>query len=363
LVNMPPQRSLYEALKTRPSVFDPSEIMDQFAKIDKKRVNDIARVIGRYIEINLPGAFCKRNELCDYRTNPYVLMTTANIMDLSDPNRFADFLFNSKLFMALETSFGKSIESSFLNPYPVISTNKWTDPSEKIAEHKALEGLSRQAKAQKRVNSVWREIDKSVSIGSRRYLVSIKSGPNTINDTQVQAMTDAIKHRHQTWLAQTKASDNSINEIDIVIGLTYGTDKTTNNKENQILAKLLDNGFIEENRNQCPGVIIDEETQSVRVYRSIGRNFWAFIGNPQEPKVTDFIYLEILLGLAKALSQGIESGNIEDRINDRICKLATALSRLQLPKNSLPDWVTDDFSESELFWFTTAMTAFFDEGI
>jgi hypothetical protein len=60
---MPPQRSLYEALKTRPSVFDPSEIMDQFAKIDKKRVNDIARVIGRYIEINLPGAFCKRNEL------------------------------------------------------------------------------------------------------------------------------------------------------------------------------------------------------------------------------------------------------------------------------------------------------------
>jgi hypothetical protein len=34
-----------------------------------------------------------------------------------------------------------------------------------------------------------------------------------------------------------KGIDNSINEIDIVIGLTYGTDKTTNNKENQILAK------------------------------------------------------------------------------------------------------------------------------
>ena len=54
-----------------------------------------------------------------------------------------------------------------------------------------------------------------------------------------QAMTDAIKHRHKTWLAQTKASDPSINGMDIVIGLTYGTDKTTNNKENQILAKLM----------------------------------------------------------------------------------------------------------------------------
>ena len=99
------------------------------------------------------------------------------------------------------------------------------------------------------------------------------------------------------------------------------------------------------------------------MYRLIGRDFWAFIGNPQEPAASNFIYLEILIGLSKALSQGIESSNIEDKINGRIRQLSAALSRLQLPAKSLPDWVTSEFSENELFWFTTAMTAFFDEGI
>ena len=37
-----------------------------------------------------------------------------------------------------------------------------------------------------------------------------------------------------------------VKEIDVVLGLTYGTDRTTNNKENQILAKLLAGGFVEE---------------------------------------------------------------------------------------------------------------------
>jgi hypothetical protein len=35
---------------------------------------------------------------------------------------------------------------------------------------------------------------------------------------------------------------------------TYGTDRTTNNKENQILVKLLEQGFVDEDRGRRPRV-------------------------------------------------------------------------------------------------------------
>ena len=95
----------------------------------------------------------------------------------------------------------------------------------------------------------------------------------------------------------------------------------------------------------------------------IGQDFWSFIGRPDRPESAGFVYLEILLGLAKALSQGIESDELEDRINQKLSQLSEALTQLQFPRRSLPDWIKDEFSEDELFWFATAMTAFFDEGI
>jgi hypothetical protein len=241
--------------------------------------------------------------------------------------------------------------------------DRWVDPAEKIAEFAALEGLSREEKAQRRVTSVWREIDKAVVVGDCRYLVSIKSGPNTINDTQVQGMTRAIIDNYRAWFDGTRAAYAEVNSIDIVIGLTYGTDKTTNNKENQILAKLLEYGFVEEDRVSRPGVLIDSVTRSIRVYRRIGQEFWSFIGQPNSPGSAKHVFLEILLGLAKALSTVSTNGGLEDRINTKLAQLAQALTKLQFPRNSLPEWIRSEFSEDELFWFATAITAFFDEGI
>lgn len=71
----------------------------------------------------------------------------------------------------------------------------------------------------------------------------------------------------------------------------------------------------------------------------------------------------MLLALAKALSTGMATADIETRINLRLQQLAGALAKLQFPRNSLPAWIRDDFSEKQLFWFATAMTAFYDEGI
>ena len=290
-------------------------------------------------------------------------MTSASVMRLDKPEAFGSFLFNSKLYMALETSFGKSIEAAFVGQYPLESPNKWIEAPEKRAEFGALVGLSNEEKAQRRVDSVWREIDKSVVVGTRRYLTSIKSGPNTINDTQVQGMTRAIIDNYRAWFAHTQASYPEVREIDTVLGLTYGTDRTTNNKENQILVKLLQNGFEEEDRARRCGVLIDSATRSVRVYRRIGKDFWAFIGQPDNPAAADFVFLEVLLALAKALSTGMAKADMETRINLRLQRLAVALTQLQFPRDSLPEWIRDDFAERELFWFATALTAFFDEGI
>ena len=135
----------------------------------------MADTIATYIRSNLPRAVEKRRGLQDYRTNPYVLMTAASVMKLNDPTVFGSFLLNSKLYMALETSFGKSIEAAFLQRYPITADGKWDDPDEKVAEFDELAGLNREEKARRRSSSVWREIDKACVVGHKRYLTTIKS--------------------------------------------------------------------------------------------------------------------------------------------------------------------------------------------
>jgi hypothetical protein len=353
----------FDALKRQRHSFDQNDVINLFSRIDKARLYKLCDALTAYIGTNVPAAFEKRAGLSDYRTNPYVLMTAASVTNLDDPATFGRFLFNSKLYMALETSFGKSIEAAFVGQYPIEGDSPWADPPEKLVEFSALEGLSREEKARKRTTSVWREIDRSCVIGSRRYMTSIKSGPNTINDTQVQGMVTSIRDNYRIWSAQSKITYPHIDEVDIVLGLTYGTDRTTNNKENQILVKLLEHGFIEEDRDRAPGILIDSETRSIRVYRRIGRDFWSFIGQPDNPSSAGFVFLEILLGLARALALGVENSTIEDRINHKIRQLSAALANLQFNRNTLPEWIREDFNENQLFWFVTSLSAFYDEGI
>ena len=356
-------RGLYASVKADCYRFDPQEIVDLFGQVSEDRVERIANTVAAYIRTNLPRAVENRNGLSDYRTNPYVLLASASIMKLNDPAVFGSFLFNSKLYMSLETSFGKSIEAAFLELYPITNTTKWSDAGEKVAEFEELEGLTREERARHRTTSVWREIDKACVVGNRRFFTSIKSGPNTINDTQVQAMTQAIIDHHRAWAASTGERFPDVREIDIVLGLTYGTPRTTNNKENQILVKLLDHGFEEEDRAAKPGVLIDRRTRSIRVYRCIGKDFWAFMGDPENPVNTSFVFLEVLLALSRALSTGLAEADLETRINAKIAQLAGAIANLQFPRDSLPTWIRNDVRDDELVWFATAMSAFFDEGI
>lgn len=359
----PRRDPLYEALRAPRATFDAHRVGELFGSTDETRVRTLSHELQAYISTNLPEAISRRNSLTDYRTNPYVLMTCGSAVDLNDPRDFAKFLVEIKLYMGLETSFGKSVESIVLGHYPIDAQNgaAWRDPQEKLAEFAALEGMSREERARARGASVWREVDRACVVGGTRYLSTVKSGPNTINDTQVNAMKDAIRDHHRIWLEASQAS--GAEGIDVVVGLTYGTPRTTNNKENQLLVKLLEVGFEEEDRATKPGVLIDTATGRVRVYRVVGADFWSFAAKPDDPASAPFAFLEVLLALAMALRHVSEGREVEERLNDRLQMLASAISTLRFPQGSLPAWVRDDFTDDELFWLASAMTAFFDDGI
>ena len=194
-------------------------------------------------------------------------------------------------------------------------------------------------------------------------MTSIKSGPNCINDTQVQGMTTAIVQNYRVWLKQSRETYSAVKLLDIAIGLTYGTDRTTNNKENQILAKLLDHGFVEEDRTKAPGVLIDAETRSVRIYRRIGKEFWAFDREPFRWKGRGIC----IPGSASRPRKGAldwNSGGAIRRPNQQ--QDSGSLYRCWEPEISSEKFTpmgNEGLFQNELFWFATAITAFYDEGI
>ncbi len=334
----------------------------QLRQADRERVRALGDALTAYLEANLPVAIRRRRTLVDYRTNPYVLMTTAGTMRLDDPRDFANFLVNLKLYMGLETSFGKSIESIVLPAYPVgaPAENRWAEPAEKVAEFAELTGLAREQRARARNLSLWREVDRACVVNGRRHLLTVKSGPWTINDTQVEAMKDAIAAHSQAWL-QISVDAYGVEGIDIVIGLTYGTERTTNNKENLILVKLLDSGFHLLEGTEEP--ILVNEAGTVRVYSRIGAQFWSYVGSPADPRNATFVFIEVLLALTMALKRVSQARPVEDALNDRLDLLADAIRGLRFPRGALPDWIREEFTETELTWLAAAMTAFFDAGL
>lgn len=355
------EQGFYKAIKTR-RFYETDDVQAWFSQVSQVRVNDIAESMAYYIENNLPTVIRSKSNLSDYRTSPYVLMATAGALRLDDIRELSKFLVDIKLYMGLETSFGKSIEKIVMQHYPLEAslTLRWESPIEKQEEFDSYAGLSREEKAAKRVDSVWREIDTSVVHGDRRHLMTIKSGTSTINDTQVGGMFSAIRDNHQKWLNSSRERFG-VKGIDVVIGLTYGTDCATNNKENQILAKLLSAGFEEADRRRMPGVIVNADG-SVRVYRAIGIDYWAYTANPSSPNVAEFAFLEVLLGLAKALQMAHERSDIGSALNDRLDLLGAAFAALRFPVgDGLPRWISQELGITELTWLAAAMSAFFDD--
>lgn len=329
-------------------------------QVSMERVSAIAGSMEQYISANLPRAVLRKSQLSDYRASPYVLMATAGALNLADPRELARYLVDLKLYMGQETSFGKSIEKIVMPQYPIAPGTSWADPVEKIEEFAALAGLGKEARAQARVDSVWREIDAScVDNRGRRHLLTIKSGTQTINDTQVHGMFSAIRQHGREWLRSSRAR-LGVEGIDIVIGLTYGTDRGTNNKDNQILAKLLTCGFSEVDRIGQPGVLTNADG-SIRVYRVVGIDYWAYAANPAEPATAQFAFLEVLLGLAEALRMAHRRGTIREALDSRVAILEADFRRLQeAEEDALPPALRQHLGPQELSWLAASTRLFFD---
>ena len=351
-------RQFYRRVK-QPFVYSHPLIRDLFSRVREEKVDDLAEALSNYLSIHLPGTLNRRNDLQDYKTNPYVLLTSASAMDWENIDAFAGFLFNSKLYAGLETAFGRALESEFVPLYPEMDSH-WIDPPEKIEETIRMRRLPNEERARARDTSVWREIDKSYSINNKRFLLTIKSGPHCINDTQVEAMKNAISTHYLTWFNESRNNNPEITELDIVIGITYGTEKSTNNKENQILVKLLERNFVDSGDNK--GTVYHRDMPNIKVYRVIGKNFWAFLGNPIHPEENPQVFLEILLGLLSALSREEVETSMEDIVNRKILELSRAIQRLSLPRDTLPPWVIGTYDENELLWLMSAISTYFDEG-
>jgi hypothetical protein len=148
-----------------------------------------------------------------------------------------------------------------------------------------------------------------------------------------------------------------------VVGLTYGTPATTNNKENQILVKLRAGGF--ELEDPARGILVDTATHTVRVYRVVGIGFWSFIGNPAQPNLAEHTFLEALLALSLAMRAGAARAAVVDEVQKKGLELAKAIEVIVsgFPKELFPEWARRELSDTELGWLTTSITSFFDEGI
>lgn len=361
---------LYKILKSDRVRYDGQLVAEMLGHVSQDRVQALVARMEAYLSTNLAKTINSKSKLEDYRTNPYALMAAGSVLGSDDINVFAQFLRDTKLYMSFETSFGKSVEDVALPSFPIgaVAGSGWEQPAEKLGEFDGLKGLTNEEKARARGadSGVWREIDKSCVFGGVRYLVSIKSGPNTINDTQVNDMKEAVRKYYSVWLRESQ-QNYGVERLDVVLGLTYGTPKTTNNKDNQFLVKLLEHGFKELDRTQMPGVLVDS-TGLVRVYRVVGADFWALVANPSHPEEARFAFLEVLLAVAIALNkimvQKVDGQKtIEDRLNERLQMLSQGIANLSFPPHSLPQWVTQEIGEREMIWLAAAMTAFYDKGI
>lgn len=110
--------SFFRTARNVRTAFDSEEVAGLLSQTSEERVRILQARLEAYIGENLPKAIASKKTLQDYRSNPYVLMATSSVMDLEDPQDFAQFLVNNKLYMGLETSFGKSVEGIVMGAYP-----------------------------------------------------------------------------------------------------------------------------------------------------------------------------------------------------------------------------------------------------
>jgi hypothetical protein len=157
------------------------EIVDQTDKLLERRLKKARELVdAKSTDVNL---------------NPFLMLALAPAYNIFSPFEAAEYLQNSKLHHGDATAFGKFIEDKILPPFGV------TRPAEKDE----MPGL-------------FSPIDVETTVEGTRYLLSLKSGPWTMNQSHANEMVSRFPEIHE------KTGD------ELVIGIVYGTRSRLNNK-------------------------------------------------------------------------------------------------------------------------------------
>ena len=188
-----------------------TSLLDGLAAIDrsvraqsrvKKMEDDFRARIGTHL-----ASLAKKSQkpFKDYKTNPFVLLMYSCQQRFSHINEIEAALIPAKVFSSMETSAGKMVEAVVLPHYKWKCVDSKMQSSESVLDGKKLDGQTLR-------------------------IVTLKSGPDCINDSIYSNIAADIVKFAPTWAATHK-----VEKIEFTVGILYGTRKRSNKKDWHVL--------------------------------------------------------------------------------------------------------------------------------
>jgi hypothetical protein len=144
----------------------------------------------------------------DQHTNPFVLLMYARRKNYTYVGQVEEDLLQSKVFSSMETSAGKMVEKIALPVYG------WQDvPSEMHTSESVLDGKKK--------------------TGDAVRLLTLKSGPRTLNDPISSSIASDVVRFCTQWAATA-----GVSAVDFTYGALYGTKKASTKKDWHILRRI-----------------------------------------------------------------------------------------------------------------------------
>jgi hypothetical protein len=131
----------------------------------------------------------------DVNINPFLMLAMAPAYNIYSPLEAAEYAQMTKMHHGDATAFGRFVED---NVFPIFGVS---DPPEK-----------------KQAPTLYSAIDKEITVDGVRYLMTLKSGPWTMNQSHANEMINTFPDIHQKL------------GVDLIIGIYYGTAARLNNK-------------------------------------------------------------------------------------------------------------------------------------
>ena len=207
--------------------------------------------------------------LSKFATNPYVLLFHSKQQGYSHVAQIERDLVPAKVFSSLETSAGKMVEEVVL---PIYGWD--TIESTMHSRYSVLDGS---------------RLDRD---GDLFEGATLKSGPNTLNDSIAQQIGADIARYAPEW-----ASDKRVERVAITYGTLYGTKKQSNKKDWHILRNIdearPERSILRESHMGRWGIRYEIDGLDISARVRVGLEWWKYLGD-------ELTWLEVGCALIRA---------------------------------------------------------------